>query len=79
MDTSHILNTVKDSIANITGISADTIEDTSAYVEDLKLDSLSILEVVVEIEYQFKIKIPEERLGRIRTVDDTVQAVQEHL
>jgi acyl carrier protein len=79
MDTSHILSTVKDSIATITGIPADTITDSAGYVEDLKLDSLSILEVVVEIEYQFKIKIPEERLGRIRTVNDTVQAVQEHL
>ena len=55
------------------------ILDTSNYREDLGLDSLSALEVVVDIEYAFKIKVAEDRIQSIKTVQDTIDVVQEYL
>jgi acyl carrier protein len=78
-DAETIRQTVRESVNRITGIAASDIHDSSNYREDLGLDSLSALEVMVDIEYAFKIKIPEERLQNIQTVQDTINLVQEYL
>ena len=78
-DVDRIRDTVRDSVNRITGIPRNDINDDSSFREDLGLDSLSALEVMVDIEYAFKIKVPEERLQTIQTVRDTIAVVQEYL
>jgi acyl carrier protein len=78
-DVERIRATIRDSVNRITGIAHADIKDSSNYREDLGLDSLSALEVMVDIEYAFKIKVPEERLQAVQTVQDTINVVQEHL
>ena len=70
---------IQKSVNRITGIAPADIQDSSTFRDDLGLDSLSMLELTVDIEYAFKIKVPEERLQSIRTVQDTIQLVQEFL
>jgi len=79
METEEIRRTIKVCIASVTSINPEAIADDASYVDDLSLDSLSILETVVEVEYRFKIKVPEEELSAIRTVADTVLTVQKYL
>jgi len=79
MEIDDIRKTIKACIANVTSISPEAIDDDASYADDLALDSLSILETVVEVEYRFKIKVPEEELAAIRTVTDTVLTVQKYL
>ena len=79
MRSAEIRAAVKSSIARITGIDRQEISDHASYKDDLRLDSLTILEIAVDAEYQFKIKIPDDELGAIRTVEDTVKAVQQYL
>ena len=79
MTTEEIRSAVKRSIARITSIEPHDISDQASYKDDLKLDSLTILEIAVDAEYQFKIKIPDDELGMIRTVEDTVRTVQQYL
>jgi acyl carrier protein len=79
MSTDEIRARIKKSISTITNISPDEITENASYKEDLKLDSLTILEIAVDAEYQFKISIPEDDLSAIRTVNDTVNVVQQHL
>jgi acyl carrier protein len=78
-DVERIRDTVRDSVNRITGISKADINDDSNFREDLGLDSLSALEVMVDVEYAFKIKVAEERLQQIETVRDTIAVVQEYL
>ena len=78
MESDQIRARVKESIARITSLDPEEISDQASYKDDLKLDSLTILEIAVDAEYQFKIKIPDDELGEIRTVEDTVKAVQRH-
>jgi acyl carrier protein len=70
---------IRKSVTRITGIAPDEINDASTYRDDLGLDSLSMLELTVDLEYAFKIKVPEERLQTLKTVNDTILLVQEYL
>jgi acyl carrier protein len=79
MDVQEIRRNIKRSISNVTGIDITEIRDDSSYTEDLDLDSLSILEIVVDVEAQFDIDAPEEELKGIRTIDDTVRLVQQYI
>jgi acyl carrier protein len=78
-DVESIRAAVRESVNRITGIPPGDINDDSSFREDLGLDSLSALEVMVDVEYAFKIKVPEERLQTIQTVRDTISVVQEYL
>jgi acyl carrier protein len=51
------------------------ISDTASYETDLGLDSLSILEISVELENQFKFHASDEELSSIHTVQDAVDLV----
>ena len=79
MDTNVIRKTVKESISRITGIPFDQISDTASYRDDLGLDSLSMLEIAVDAELCFQVKIPDERLPEIQTVADAVRVVGEYV
>jgi acyl carrier protein len=79
MSTDEIRATIKKSIANITSINLEEITDSASYKDDLQLDSLTILEIAVDAEYQFQVTIPDEALSKILTVDDTVRIIQQHL
>lgn len=68
---------IKQILSNVTGIAPDQLADDTAFVEDLNLDSLSLLEVGVDIDYEFKLGVPEERLQQLRTVQDAVDLVLE--
>jgi acyl carrier protein len=78
-NSNQIRETIRQSVNRITGIAPGEILDTSRYRADLGLDSLAALEVVVDVEYAFKIKVPEERIQTIETVQDTIAVVQEYL
>jgi acyl carrier protein len=69
VDVESIRNTIRQSVNRITGIAPSDIQDASDYRADLGLDSLSALEVMVDIEYAYKIKVSEERFQSIRTVE----------
>jgi len=79
MNIDDIRATIKASIARITNLDPEDISDNASYKDDLLLDSLTILEIAVDAEYQFNVKIPDELLSEIRTVDNTVMVVQQHL
>ena len=79
MSADEIRDKIKRSIASITFIDPGKFDDFTSYEDDLAIDSLSILEIVVDVEYQFQIKVPEEELSAIRTIGDTVKTVQKYL
>jgi len=79
MDVNEVRLRIKESITRITGIPCEEISDLQSYREDLALDSLAMLEIAVDAEYQFGVKIPDERLPEIRTVHDSIQIVCDHL
>ncbi len=79
MDIEAIRAWVKEAINRVTGIDADTISNSAAYMDDLDLDSLAILEIAVSVEEHFKFHATDEELTAIRTVEDTVELVRKRI
>lgn len=73
----EIRQKIKEIIANVTNIDPTEIADNASFIEDLSLDSLSLLEIGVDVDYEFKLGVPEERLQELRTVQDSVDLVLE--
>lgn len=79
MEVETIRGKIKEVISNVTNIDPEEIGDQASFVDDLQLDSLSLLEIGVDVDYEFKLGVPEERLGELRTVQDAVELVQQCL
>jgi acyl carrier protein len=69
---------VKSIIAEQLGISEDTIKQDSAFIEDLGADSLDIVELVMAMEEEFEVEIPDEEAENIKTVADAINYVNDH-
>lgn len=79
MENSELLDKLKEIIARVTGLTAEEIGDDDHFDDDLGLDSLSMLEVWVEIDREFKesdVKIPNEELSEIFTLGEAVSRIQ---
>ena len=79
MENSELLDKLKEIIARVTGLTVEEIGDDDHFDDDLGLDSLSMLEVWVEIDREFKesaVKIPNEELSEIETLGEAVSRIQ---
>lgn len=65
-------------IAEQLGIDAAGIKPESRLVEDLKADSLDVVAMVMEMESQYGIQIPDEDLTKLMTVADVMQYIQDN-
>ncbi|MDA8018719.1 MAG: phosphopantetheine-binding protein [Thermoanaerobaculia bacterium] len=77
MDVSEVRSKIKEIIANVTNIDPAEIADDAHFIDDLQLDSLSLLEIGVDVDYEFRLGVPEERLQELRTVQDSVDLVMQ--
>ena len=61
------------------GLEPENISESTAFVDDLGIDSLDVVELVVEVENEFGMdEIPEEDLKKLRTVGDLVDYISTH-
>ena len=82
MNELEIRRRVKEVIANVSGIAPEEIGDHASFQDDLELDSLALLEISVDIELRFRelnLKIPDEEIAALRTVQDAVDKIQDYL
>lgn len=77
MDVAEVRSKIKEIIANVTNIDPAEIADNAHFIDDLQLDSLSLLEIGVDVDYEFRLGVPEERLQELRTVQDSVDLVMQ--
>lgn len=69
---------VKNIIAEQLGVGEDEIKFESSFVEDLGADSLDIVELVMAMEEEFDVEIPDEEAENIKTVGDAVNYINAH-
>ncbi|MGE3314628.1 MAG: acyl carrier protein [Planctomycetaceae bacterium] len=53
----------------------EEVSRTSSFVDDLKADSLDVVELVMELEDEFEITIPDDDYDKIRTVGDAIDYI----
>lgn len=70
---------IKEIISTVSSIPVEDIADNASYTDDLGLDSLTLLEIGVDMDYEFKLGLPEERLQHILSVQDAFDVVMETL
>lgn len=65
-------------IAKQLKISEDEIKPDSKLVDDLKADSLDIVELVMELEEQYELEIPDEDMPGLQTVQDVIEYIEKN-
>jgi acyl carrier protein len=69
---------VKKIIVDQLGVEEDEVTPEASFIEDLGADSLDIVELIMALEEEFGIEIPDEDAEKIATVKDAVSYIQEH-
>jgi len=74
----EVAERVKEVLVEQLGIDESEITDEASFQEDLDADSLDLVELIMELEDQFDIKISDEQAQQIRTVGQAVDYVTSH-
>lgn len=69
---------VKEIICQQLEVSPEQLRPEASFVDDLKADSLAVVELVLALEQEFKIEIPEEDTEQIKTVKDALNYIKTH-
>jgi len=77
MNDHEVSTKIKQIIANIAGLDQTKIADEASLRDDLKLDSLSLLEIGVDVDLAFQLNLPDEKYKEIATLPQMVALVQQ--
>lgn len=69
---------VRQIIVDQLGIDENEITMESSFIDDLGADSLDIVELIMALEEEFNIEIPDEEAEKISTVGDVVEYIKAH-
>ena len=71
-----IFDEVREILAEQLDVDKDSIEMNSKLAEDLGADSLDAIDIVMTIEDQYAIEVPDENIENMKTVDDIVSFIE---
>ena len=76
-DKAQIFAELQSYIVEQLGVEKEKVTPEAAFIEDLNADSLDLVEFAMGLEEKFKVKIADEDLAKIKTVQDAVDAIIE--
>ena len=76
MTEQEILTGLGEIIEEIAGVPAADVTPDKTFVDDLDIDSLSMVEIAVAAQDKFGVEIPDDELKNLKTVKDVVNYVQ---
>lgn len=79
MDRNEVSSRLNDVLVSELGLDADKIKDDAHFEEDLDVDSLGVVELLMALEDEFDIKIPDEEAESIMTVGQAIDLVNTKL
>ena len=79
MSPEEIESKVKEIISQQLEVSLEQLRPEASFVDDLKADSLAVVELVLALEQEFKLEIPEEDTEQIKTVKDATNYIKTHV
>ncbi|HVW41863.1 MAG TPA: acyl carrier protein [Amycolatopsis sp.] len=74
-DKEEILAGLAEIVEEVAGVAQDDVSLEKSFVDDLDIDSLSMVEIAVQAEDKFGVKIPDDELANLKTVGDAVNYV----
>ena len=69
---------IKQIIVDQLGVEADKVTPEASFIDDLGADSLDTVELVMALEEEFDIEIPDEDAEKITTVGEAIKYIEEH-
>ena len=75
MERAEIESKLTDLLVDELGLERDNISSDAKFEEDLEVDSLGVVELLMAIEDNFDVKIPDEEAESITTVDEAVNVI----
>ncbi|MEG0370896.1 MAG: acyl carrier protein [Clostridium sp.] len=69
---------IKERISEVLGVETDDITMESKFIDDLGADSIDLVELVMALEEEFEIQIPDEEVAKIKLVADVVDYIKEN-
>ena len=78
MTEQEILAGLGEIVQEIAGVPADEVTPNKSFVDDLDIDSLSMVEIAVAAQDKFGVEIPDDQLKDLTTVQDVVNFVSKN-
>ena len=76
MNTEEILSKLADIVNDVAGVEQDDVQLEKSFVDDLDVDSLSMVEIIYACEEAFGVSIPDEDAKDLKTVGDAVSYIE---
>lgn len=70
---------IKDIIVEQLGVSAEEVVPEASFIDDLGADSLDIVELVMALEEEWGIEIPDDDAEKIQTIQDAINYIEERV
>ena len=78
MENKNLTDKVKEIIAKQLSVKVDAIQNTTNIAEELGADSLDLVEILMSLEDEFGVSIPDEAIPEIKTIKDIVDFIESH-
>ena len=78
MSSEEIFEKVKDVIVEQLGVAENAVTTEASFIDDLGADSLDIVELIMALEEEFDLEIPDADAEKIVTVNDVVEYIKEN-
>jgi acyl carrier protein len=72
-----VADRVKEIVVEQLGVSADQVTEDASFIDDLRADSLDTVELVMALEEEFDLEIPDEQAEKIKTVGDAIRHIEQ--
>ena len=73
---SDVADRVRKIVVEHLGVEADKVTEAASFIDDLGADSLDTVELVMELEEEFDVQIPDEAAEKIQTVGQAIDYIE---
>ena len=75
MERAEVLQVLRDKAVELLEVEAEQVQEDKSFVADLEVDSLSLVELTMELEDTLGIELPEEELSDVKTIGAFVDVI----
>ena len=78
MSSEEVFDKVKEIIVEQLGVAENAVTEEASFIDDLGADSLDIVELIMALEEEFDIEIPDGDAEKVVTVGDVVEYIKDN-
>ena len=79
MSSEEVFDKIKEIIVEQLGVAENSVTEEASFIDDLGADSLDIVELIMALEEEFDIEIPDTDAEKVVTVGDVVEYIKENV